>query len=263
MKPKKDLITFVIAVKHYAHIHDLPEFTWRFQQTVASIAQQKAGLWRCVVVVNQGMELPELPEGFEVVFVDLPPNPYFDMSKYDKELCYNAIREDKGRKVLAGLLSAPESDYFMVVDDDDFLHQDLVAFIEANDNEKGWMIDKGYIWYENTPFLLKRDNFHHLCGTSNIIFREALEIEKNQEDLDFIKSYLGSHVSIQEKMQTLNKPLESLPFRGAIYRMGHSGAHSRIMQSKWVFLKRLLSYKFRVTWLTKRLKTTYAMDREL
>lgn len=259
MNQRKELVTFVIPIKHFSHVKNMSSFIRSFKQTIDSLNNQSNNNWNCKVVVNVGMNLPPLNERFEVVYVDYPPNPFYDLKLHNKELCYEAVREDKGKKVLEGILKAKNSKYVMVVDDDDFLENSVVDYISKNDNGVGWYVQKGYIWHENTPFLLRKDNFHHLCGTSFIVNIELLEIEKNKQDIVFIKKYLGSHVFIHKYMQDLDRALAPIPFNAVIYRVGHAESHSKSLQSKFALLKLLIHYKFKFTLLNSRLRKSFSL----
>ena len=73
------------------------------------------------------------------------------------------------------------------------------------------------------------DDFANYCGTSLIIQSRLYDLPATLEaaDIDYVKSMLGSHVRIGNILAERGTPLEALPFRGAIYRVGHSGAHSK------------------------------------
>jgi hypothetical protein len=74
---------------------------------------------------------------------------------------------------------------------------------------------------------------------------------------EYIKTMLGSHVKIGKILAEKGIPLASLPFRGAVYRIGHAGAHSMsptliktyllnkyIMLRPHKFLRNLISLRF-------------------
>ena len=71
-------------------------------------------------MANHGADLPPLPTNFSDVRVDFPPNVLHDMDNTDRETVYRAFRQDKGQRVLAGLLAARPQGHVMIVDDDDF-----------------------------------------------------------------------------------------------------------------------------------------------
>ena len=93
----------------------------------------------------------------------------------------------------------------------------------------GWKIDKGYLWNEGGRLIMHYDDFANYCGTSLIVQSRLYDLPVSLEaaDIDYVKSMLGSHVRIGNILAERGTPLEALPFRGAIYRVGHSGAHSK------------------------------------
>lgn len=223
------LVTFIIPVRHQDNARDWALLKANLTQTVASISNQSHGDWRGIIVANEGADLPDLPQGFSVVRVTFPPNVLHEIDKANREDVYDAFRADKGRRVLMGMLAARDSGFFMIVDDDDFVSARIVEHVAENQDANGWTIDKGYIWDDGGKILLGYDDFSHLCGTSLIIRAALYGLPERFEDasLDWIKSMLGSHVRIADILAGNGTPLAPLPFRGAVYRVGHAGSHSK------------------------------------
>ncbi|MCZ3378442.1 galactosyl transferase [Rhizobium sp. AG207R] len=223
------LVTFIIPVRHQGNCNDWPSLKRRLSQTIASISGQYHGDWRAVIIANEGADLPDLPVNFSVKRVRFPPNPLYDLHSAEREHVYEAVRLDKGRRILAGMLSARDTRFFMTVDDDDFVSANIVDFAAKNPCANGWKIDRGYLWSEGGRLLLHHNDFANFCGTSLIIRSDLYKLPASFEDaeVDYIKSMLGSHVRIGKLLADAGTPLGSLPFRGAIYRVGHSGAHSK------------------------------------
>jgi hypothetical protein len=223
------LVTFIIPVRHQANANDWGALKARLSQTVASIAAQSNGDWRGVIVANEGADLPALPARFSVERVDFPPNQRHDLDSADREAVFDAFRLDKGRRVLKGMLVAREAGFFMIVDDDDFVSSNIVEHVSLHSQSNGWKIDRGYLWSEGGKLVLRHDDFANYCGTSLIIRVAHYDLPARFEDAsdNYVKSMLGSHVCIGTVLADRGVPLERLPFRGAIYRVGHSGAHSK------------------------------------
>jgi len=223
------MLTFIIPVRHQDNARDWASLKANLAQTAASIASQTHPGWRALVVANEGADLPALPAGFEVVRVTFPPNDLHEMGKADLEAVYEAFRADKGRRVLAGMLAARDSRFFMIVDDDDFVSARIAGHVAENPGANGWTIDRGYIWDDGGRLLLGYDEFSHLCGTSLIVRADLYGLPERFEDasLDWIKSMLGSHVRIADILAGRGTPLSPLPFRGAVYRVAHGGSHSK------------------------------------
>ena len=223
-----------------------------------------------MIVANAGADLPSVPVAMEVVRVDFPPNRLPDMVD-DKEAFYDAIRFDKGRRILAGMLHDRTAKYFMVVDEDDFVSCRLAGFVANHDGEPGWSLRKGYVWAEGGRLLYRHPRFHMFCGTSHIVRADLFELPDRFEDAtpEYIKRRIGSHIFIDDDLRAEGVPLASLPFCGATYRIGHAGAISqsqRIMQSfvlRKDFLRRpwgFINAVARLRWLTPQLQHEFFGD---
>ncbi|EJZ17250.1 galactosyl transferase [Rhizobium sp. Pop5] len=223
------LVTFIIPVRHQDNASDWNKLKEHLTQTVASISNQTNGDWQGIVVANEGADLPDLPEKFDAVRVTFPPNDMHEFETGSREAVLDAFRADKGRRVLSGMMNAKDSRFFMIVDDDDFVSSRIVQYVSEHQDANGWTIDHGYIWDDGGQLLFGYDDFSHLCGTSLIIRADLYKLPQEFEDasLEWIKSMLGSHVRIANILARRGTPLEELPFRAAIYRVGHGESHSR------------------------------------
>jgi len=223
------VVTFVVPVRHPDNAKNWRALMTRLAETAQSIASQTDAGWHGIVVANTGVEIPALPSGFEVVRVTFPPNPMHDLTPENREAVYEAFRLDKGRRVLAGMLAAPPSDYFMIVDDDDFVSRELVAYVRAHRGAPGWFVGHGYVWSEGGRVVYLHPDFAGLCGTSHIVRSDLYRLPASLEsaDLEQVKSMLGSHIRIEKRLADEGNALVPLPFAGAVYRVGHAEAHSK------------------------------------
>ena len=225
------LLTFVIPVRHYKNAHDWDGVKRRLSETILSIAQQQEGCsWKAVIVANSGADLPELPPRFEVAYVDFPPNDlYMRWSDHSDEEIHEAVRRDKGRRVLAGMLHARDSKYFMVVDDDDLVSRGLVSFVSQHTGENGWYFDEGYIWTDGGRLLCRARNFWLICGSSHIVRSDLYHLPATIDGADdvYVQRILGAHIFLRGHFDQAGTALLRLPFAGAVYRSGHAESHSR------------------------------------
>lgn len=228
------MITFIIPVRHQDNSKNWVQLCKNLSQTASAISRQSNPAWRGVVVANHGAELPPLPIGFEVCRVDFPPNQMHEMGSGDKELLYEAFRFDKGRRVLMGMIQARDAHrdnigHFMIVDDDDFVSCELAAFVARNSTVSGWYVKNGYVWADGGSMVYKHPTFHKVCGTSHIIRADLMELPETFQSAtpEYIKTMLGSHIFIDKYLEDKGSALKELPFHGAVYRVGHAGAHSK------------------------------------
>lgn len=222
-------LTFVIPVRHPANSKDWEQNKRNIAETVKSIVAQQGDDWAAVIVANEGAELPPLPSRIQVVRVDFEPNPLHELSDAGRAAFYDAVRLDKGRRVLAGMMAAAPTDYFMIVDDDDFLSNKLAAFVSEQPLSNGWYINTGFVWSEGTRWVFLHPEFNEYCGTSYIVQASLMKLPGSfaQASDEYVKEVLGSHKFIKALMIENGTPLAPLPFPGAVYRVGHSGAHSK------------------------------------
>ena len=228
------LLTFIIPVRHQDNARDWSLLVRNLKQTIASLDNQTNRNFSVLVVANHGAELPEFPDKVDVVWVDFSPNLIHDKGTATQDDFLDAFRLDKGRRVLEGMKFARDSQYFMIVDDDDFVNRNVVEYVSKNTGEAGWVIEKGYIWDSGGRFLLQHNNLNGVCGTTLIIKTELYQLEENFDNYstETIKDILGSHRRIKDILKSKGHFLRPLPFRGAIYRVANSVSHS---QSEGIF----------------------------
>ena len=254
-----EIITFIIPIRHQDNASNWDSTIANLTQTLTSISNQSVNNWKCVIVVNHGAKLPVLPNGVSVCYVDFPPNPTHTKSTKNEEDFYEAVRKDKGRRILSGLIFSQVTEYVMVVDDDDFIHADLSKFVAENRGQPGWYIENGYLWGDKGNWLLEYSNFKNFCGTSFIVQRKFLKISDSVEnaDIEYVKMMFGSHMNYQREFNKLGAPLKPVPFKAAVYRIGHSNSHSlsnglfkhsfgrkNVLLNPFRFLKLLFSLRY-------------------
>jgi hypothetical protein len=248
-------LTFIIPVRHQDNAKDWSRLKANLTQTLASISNQTAGNWKAIVVANEGADLPKLPNKVEALRVTFPPNRLHEKGNATQEEFYEAFRMDKGQRVLAAMLAAGATGHFMIVDDDDLVSARLAEFAERNPSSNGWVVKQGYIWTDQGSVLFAHSDLNGLCGSTLIIRADLYDLPANASGWadDRIRKMLGSHRQIANHLAQAGTPLQPLPFRGAIYRIGHAGNHSgkggiadeffwnrRLVRRPWVFGKNLL-----------------------
>jgi hypothetical protein len=260
------VLTFIIPLRHPDNSPDWAALKRRLAQTIRSIAGQDDVRWKAVIVANEGADLPELPSNFAVEQVHFPPNPMFQQGANDREAFLDNCRVDKGRRVLAGILAADKYGYVMVVDDDDFVSCRLTSFAASRPGENGWYIQNGYLWGDGGSLIYEYADFWKFCGTSHIIRTALYDLPESVEDVDpvYLRKIFGSHVFVRGFLEARGKPLEPLPFMGAVYRIGHAGAHSKSPGLlRQVFYKReILKNPFKLAQRFSRLRRLDAAVRQ-
>jgi hypothetical protein len=180
-----------------------------------------------VIVANTGAPLPEVPAKFSIVRVDLPARVLPDRHSHPADF-YRMFRADKGARILAGLNHADPSGHVMFVDHDDLVSARLAALAAGEPARNGWYFEDGYLYSGGSEVYLFDTGFYKFCGTCHVVRADLLRLqplaEARREAL--VSRWLGSHYFLKDDFDRLGVPLARLPFRGAMYRMGHSGTTS-------------------------------------
>lgn len=237
------VLTFIIPVRHFQNAKNWQKVKSNLEETLKSISMQTDPSWQALVIANTGSDLPQMPhENIKVKYVDFDPNPLFEQKDADLEVFHDAFRIDKGRRVLKGMLDSLDTRYFMIVDDDDYVNKNITSYVKKNIGENGWYIEKGYIWPDQSQFLLAVNEFYKKCGTCFIVRKDLYNLPKSFSDATqkYICDFLGSHMFIKNYLENTKQALLPLPFEGAIYRAGHGESHSK---SNDVFRRLLINNK--------------------
>ena len=257
-------VLFVIPVKHPENAKNWASVKANLEATIKSISNQDSSDWEAVIVANRGADLPQLPDRIGVKWVEFEPNRHYKKNDGNDSVFYEAVRNDKGRRILAGILYARDFTHVMVVDDDDLVSRRISSFIKSNPECNGYYLKDGYIWGTGTRIFFHYDgDFSLLCGTSHIVRKDLLDLPATFEEASpvYIQTMLGSHVKIKRILDERRTPLSPLPFIGAVYRVGHLESHSSANDMlKSYFLQRWL-YRHPIKQL-KRLLRLRLVDRK-
>ena len=250
------MLTFIIPVRHQDSVEDWSRVHDLMSETVRSIAAQSSPDWKAIVVANEGAILPDLPQGFTVVRVDLAHR-RLPSAEVDLEAMYNAVRDDKGARIWAGIEVAGNDGHIMVTDYDDLVSRRLAEFVAQHPEAAGWYIDRGYK-YDGSAFLQRCPHFSKVCGTSLIVRADLLRPPTDAGVTpDFIRYSIGSHLFLRTELAQRGTPLQPLPFAGALYRVGHaqSSVSSRSVRGQLTLQAAITSPRrtFRVTRRLRRL----------
>lgn len=241
-------LVFVIPVRHQDSVSSWTPIHRNLSETAQSIANQDNPNWRCVVVANNGAELPVLPSKFVVRYVDLLL-PDLPARADDEEAFYDAVRLDKGRRILHGVADANDHDYVMVVDYDDWVSARLASWVQRHIGDPGWYFRKGYV-HDGSQYILLHRDFSELCGTSHIVRKDLLGISSTWDKTPdaVIKRNLGSHIFLRHDLAESRNALSELPFPGAVYRVDYGSSNSSsesVLQTyvpKWKLRRRPLEF---------------------
>lgn len=238
-------LSFIIPVRHPANARDWSVEKANLAATLRSVAAQDHPGWAAVIVANHGSDLPPLPDGVRVEWVDFPPNMQHEVSEHGHLTALEAVRRDKGRRVLAGIEAAGRPPFVMVLDDDDFVSRRLARFVAEAPEAHGWVVERGYIWPDGRGWCIGTTQFWRQCGSSIILRTALLDLPERAEEAPdhIVHNILGEHVWTTDHFAKAGTPLGAVPFPGAVYRLGHANTHSPVPRAlrRYVFNRTILS----------------------
>lgn len=230
------MLVFVTSLRHPQNSHSYSRVESLLEKTLASVCAQTCDDFRVIVVCHRIPKIRFDARFVEFVVVDFPPPS--DLGRPQTGI--QAVRLDKGSKLLAGILEARKLNptYVMIFDADDRVSNRIAEYAHANPSENGWYFYEGYTYSDQGSLIKKKTNFHLRCGTSHIFRFEALEIGKPEIDTKdqqqilkyfgerFTKHIIGCHMTIKQYFHSLDAPLKPLPFPGAVWVLNTGENHS-------------------------------------
>jgi hypothetical protein len=222
------MIVFVTSIRHPTNSEDYARVERLLGRTLRSIDGQHDRRFRAIAVGNRPPSVP-LPASADFVQVDFPPPSPAKTAKVGRE----AILADKGTKLAVGVLAAARygPTHVMTVDADDFVSNRISGFVNERPKATGWYVDVGYKLLDSANVVAAVERFNEQCGTSLILPFDALGVPElplhaTQDEVyagfgEFtVRELLGSHRMALTHFRDLGRPLERLPFRGAVYVVG-------------------------------------------
>jgi hypothetical protein len=230
-------LTFIIPVIS-KEITDRWDLVYaNLKKTLASVENQTNSNWRVLIVSQTKPDVEYIedkiiyvPAGFKPAR-KCPTN--IKLSARETALCRRVNDLDRLRKirVAAATLHKYRTDFVMVLEADDFVSNRLCEFVAANKEANGWSIEQGYIWNGKSNYMHRTNRLTAVCGSS-LIVKVFYELLPNEMPIDVDPTTLNLfssgwpfldyvHNEMRENLAQAGQPIQTLPFRGAIYHKGH------------------------------------------
>jgi len=207
------MLVFVIPLRNPETAQDWSRCNSLCQQTVSSALAQTDANVRVIVACKDFT--PDVSDDRLTVLRHSFPTP---------ARTWEDQHRDKYAKIGCGLVEARKYTpcYVMKLDADDLVSRHLSATIHGANHKPGYYLPRGYLWAEGSRLVRTVENFHHHCGSSNILWCERDDLPSSTADdmMRFQIMRLGHNITVQE-FEKLGTPLMPLPTRSAVYRKGN------------------------------------------
>lgn len=178
-------------------------------------------------------EPSSLPKSEKIRFLKAPP-----MTKHKTS--------DKGQKIafMARDLARRHDAlvYLMFLDADDLLHPGLFTHVANDNNGRGYLIDKGYLFDPKTRDFAPLDtadrhSFDRHCGSCALF---AADFSRPWVTRMYLSTFSRGHNKYAELSVFFGTPLAPVPFYAALYVINH-GENARARRGVGDFKTKLLS----------------------
>ncbi|MBT6687189.1 MAG: hypothetical protein HOB05_12755 [Bacteroidetes bacterium] len=180
----------------------------------------------------------------------------------EKDLNFMAnVVLNKGSKLLIGLLAAKKyhPEYVMFFDADDYIGNDISAYVNSHPGENGWIMAHGYKLLGNriAPFYRKNS----FCGTGNVYnfsilleeFSQNADVKNTQNEIfEYVNSEflisIGQHERTRSYQIKKGRPFKEYPTKSAMQLLGHVESNEfsrRSMRGKEAFVRIQKAQKYK------------------
>lgn len=252
------MVGFVIPIKPSRFSKNWEYDNFLLERTLNSILQQTDSRFKIFIVYN---EKPSIKVKDEVVYWIQSP---FDIVESESIADYeNFVKRwynpdyarkmfDKGRKIMLGCKHARAQgcSYIMAVDSDDLVSSRIVSFVnDSSKNTAGWIINKGFMHFEDFPILIKNKSIQKINGSTHIVRSDLVKIPDMNSKLFTDFNFFESHGYLAQRIiDEYHLLLEELPFYGVMYIIhknnSSDGAAVLSLKKLKTFVKFILFGKF-------------------
>lgn len=229
------MLNFIMPLKSPAVCRDWARVSQLAERSMRSVCQQTQGDFRLVLVCNQRPATDFTHPALTVIEEDFP----IPGAAGEERMA------DKSRKVWRGLaaIRGDGPSHVMFVDADDCVSRRLAALVAANPEANGWYFETGYVHDHGSRWVLRKSNFHLMCGSSHILRVRPEELPRSSAEPES-SHWIGchGHHEVDEFLRARGTPLAPLPFIGAIYNTATGETYTGLSLRNW-HSRRILLYK--------------------
>ena len=246
------MLTFIMPLKSPAVCRDWSYVSRVAERSLKSVCRQSDGAFQLLLVCHRRPDTDFTHPSLTVIEEDFPvPGP----SNEER-------MADKSRKIWRGLVAARKNTpgHIMFVDADDCVSRRLASFVAAHPEGNGWFFDRGYLHDQGSRWVLRKRDFHLLCGTSHLLRCQPQDLPASvtERESDYWIGCHG-HPEMASFMQTRGTPLAPLPFFGAVYNTATSESYSGTAMLKWRGRRVLLDKILNSRPLTATIRDEYGL----
>jgi hypothetical protein len=221
--PTEPPFFFCIPLMPKANAGDWGQVCRVFQQTIRSLENQRNQNFKVLLAAQ---DLPDFfPEiDLDIVHIHTPWTVEDDKS--------HKLRDKRWKKTsLLRYVRQAGGGYVMMLDADDLVSDRLVEYVLQDRNENGYIIENGYAYDWKADLIAPipgvwGKTFDSVCGSCSVIYFKPEDLppptaRDPSEDGLYLAAKLKQHAQWKHVMEDARRPLEVIPFPGAVYVLNH------------------------------------------
>ena len=246
------MLIFIMPLKSPAVCRDWSLVSRLAERSLKSVCRQTHAAFQLLLVCHRRPETDFTHPALTIIEEDFP----VPGSANEERMA------DKSRKLWRGLVAARASTpaHIMFVDADDCVSRRLAGHVAEHLDAQGWYFEYGYIHDQGSRWVLRKRDFHLLCGSSHILRcrPEDLPTNMGEKESDY---WIGSHghPEMAAFMRARGTPLAPFPSCGAVYNTATSESYSGMALRNWhsrrILLYKMLNYRL----LTRAIREEFGL----
>lgn len=202
------------------------------QATLRSIASQSGKGVETLIACHEKPDLGDLGH--------LPIS--FIQTEHEKPTTIKEQLHDKRHKkmLLAEEICRRGGGYMVLMDADDLVSNKLVPHMRANHNERGFLLDTGYLYNARRQRFRMIRNFSEKCGSCAVFYLRPSDVGEAADPKENEAGWVyqigdAPHIGFATMAAKLGRPLEPVEFPAVIYVQNHGENHTMLGKKHGVF----------------------------
>ncbi|WP_457807658.1 alginate lyase family protein [Kushneria sp. EE4] len=222
---------FGIPVRSKACTNNWEVICTNLERTLLNLSRQENKNFKVLIAVHEIPSIRTFDLDVEFLIADFAPPINSD----------GTFGNDKGPKkrmismALSEQTQAPF--YYMPLDADDLVHPSLVHQVLEDDNKRGYLIARGYIFNQATSSLTPCDEsnteYWKHCGSCAVFHLEHSDLPMSRMSSDAYIFTLKRHTEFPELAEQHGKPLEKFSDYMGIYIINHGENNRLVYRGGW------------------------------
>lgn len=266
------MIGFVVPISPKKYSKDWDLANVMLERTVRSICGQTSRQFKLIIVYNDKPEIKFTDDNVHYVLYSFPEINVSQITDFDfmsqwftPEFAERMM--DKSRKITLGCKIAKEMgcNYIMAIDSDDMISNRIAGYVYENSNSgiPGWRISRGYLYKEDSPFIIKNEQIWAMNGSTHIIREDLVTIPDFTSDFTLLSYNLFQQhaYTYQRLIERNNEKLADFPFYGTVYLV-HDFNYSQVAKILSANkMKQIIRLLFHGRLLSPKIKREFGIDR--